>query len=327
LAKEYREQSVPTAYVSLFGLTTIAEVKAAVVNDTVLNSGVEESTVKKVLGWGTKQLPGVLQALDKKVGFELLSRNLDLTRLIRSRTVICLDDLERISDCLKIEDVLGLAGLLAEARGARVLLVMNDEHLEKKHQDYAALLRAYRERVVRLSLRIEPNISAILPTLSVVTRSSISDATLTGIGAIMQRSNSTNIRTLIRILEQVVLLTRALGVTPRVEHLEFLAALTIEDAEGTLKSYDHYDFHPVVLAFEGRDLPGTRNPPDERQLYRRRFFERYFSSKDEYAASKGIYDLVVKGYPDAEKLRLEMLPRTETLTPAQNALKDCTCSR
>src|SRR6185369_5853063 len=121
VAAELRANSVSTAYVSLFGLTNIAEVKAAVVNDTFLGDKVDEGKVKQLIGWGTRQLPGVFKALDGKIGFELLTRTLDLTRLLKEGTVVCLDDLERIPDSMKIEDVLGLAGFLAEQRGARVL--------------------------------------------------------------------------------------------------------------------------------------------------------------------------------------------------------------
>jgi hypothetical protein len=323
VADVLRRSSIPTAYASLFGLTSIAEVKAAIVNDTVLGGAVQESKLKQLIGWGSRQLPGVLKMLDDKIGFELLTRNLDLTRLIKQGTAICLDDLERIADSVNVEDVLGLAGFLAEQRGARVVLIFNDVHLERRRQDHGALVRAYRERVVRLSLRLEPTLRTIAPSLQVVANSPVAKRHLDGVLELAERAALKNVRTMMRVLERIRLLGEAYGIELPSGMRDFLFATVVEEADGNLRPYQFYEFNPILFAFE-KHLPKSHDDePSEEEVLQRQFFARYFSPSTEYVPSRAVHEFVSNGYPDPEALILEIRERTaqSVRTPVQHVLE------
>ncbi len=306
VASELRAPERRTAYVSLFGLVSIAEAKAAIVNDTILADTRDEGALKRAYAWTTKQLPGVLQALDKKIGFELLSRNLDLSYLLPKGTIVCLDDLERLSDHVKIEDVLGLAGLLAEQRGARVLLIMNDAHLEERHPTYNVLLRAYRERVVRLSLKLEPDLGAVRDKLQAAKIESLTPENKDGALAAMTRAKSANLRTLSRIMEHASKVAAALRGAPSAEQMAFLGALTIEDSEGALKDEKFYAFDPTYLFFLDSDPAEKQGRLEDLVSTRISFHRRHFGPGITYRYSKALHDLVAKGYIDTHALRREV---------------------
>src|SRR5258708_36963008 len=81
-------------------------------------------------------------------------------------SVLCLDDLERISATFPLQDALGYANHLAEHRDCRVLVIMNEEHLAPRFgAEQAGLIGAYRERVVRSYLKLETTLSEALPHL------------------------------------------------------------------------------------------------------------------------------------------------------------------
>jgi len=113
VSAELKKNSVRTAYVSLFGLASIAEVKNAIWNESLLSRVSENSKKKQVLGWFGNLIPEAMKLADNAIGFDLLSRTLDVVRLLPEGTVVCLDDLERVSDAIRVEDILGLAGFLA----------------------------------------------------------------------------------------------------------------------------------------------------------------------------------------------------------------------
>jgi hypothetical protein len=67
--------------------------------------------------------------------------------------IICIDDLERKGEKLRIIDIFGLASLLKERRKCKVVLILNEEEIKGKDRDDFEL---YSEKVLDTSLVFEP---------------------------------------------------------------------------------------------------------------------------------------------------------------------------
>jgi hypothetical protein len=148
------------AYVSLFGVNSLDELKFSIFENSASvfeirmapdMQTVESSTKvaaakkmgKKAIG-AAKQLPGVksyIGDLGPMLGFSLVKN-----------TIVCVDDIERRGNNLAIRDVLGLVSNLREHKGCKVVLILNDEALEKDKLEFDR----YFEKVIDSSLKFAP---------------------------------------------------------------------------------------------------------------------------------------------------------------------------
>ncbi len=105
--------------------------------------------------------------------------------------LVCFDDLERAGDNLKIKDVLGLASMLREQRGCKIVLLMNKSKVDpEQEQQFSQQL----EKVVDTFLVFEPTtIEAV--TISVEETDLIANALRERISAL----SITNIRVIKKI--------------------------------------------------------------------------------------------------------------------------------
>jgi hypothetical protein len=133
------------AYVSLFGLNSIDQMRLAIVEGTIATERIGEPVTFESI----KSNP--LQGIGRAVGRWrrlLASTQLgipgarDIAALVQSLSffavrdqVICLDDLERKSDGLKIKDVLGLVSFLKEDRRCKVAVILNDDAFATSEKD------------------------------------------------------------------------------------------------------------------------------------------------------------------------------------------------
>lgn len=156
------------AYVSVFGLRSLDELKTAIVQSTVSLDGKDlEPTVDSFVehvssAAGLRKLG---EELGRK-GLGIFSRGVsaipyagklaDLLApgaalLIRNQ-IICVDDLERAGQGLNVADILGLVSSLRERRGCKILLLLNENGLG----DQAPTFQKYLEKVVDQAVRFEP---------------------------------------------------------------------------------------------------------------------------------------------------------------------------
>lgn len=120
------------AYVSLFGLNSLEELKQAVFENTIaltdLKRGPSLDTLTRALEQGAR----------KGFGF---ARNLPLVQsyvgnaggavfLMVRKQIVCIDDFERSGAELRARDVLGLISLLREQRECKVVLLLNSGQLQ-----------------------------------------------------------------------------------------------------------------------------------------------------------------------------------------------------
>lgn len=137
------------AYVSMFGLNSLDELRYAIFESTVppqraLTGPDAETFAKlvdrsKTLGRHARSWIGpALSSVGLGEVGNAVARSAFL--LVRNQ-IICLDDLERAGAGLEPRDVLGLVSFLKEQRSCRVVLLLNDEAMpDEKRQDFARLL-------------------------------------------------------------------------------------------------------------------------------------------------------------------------------------------
>ena len=190
------------AYVSLFGINSLAELKAAIVERTVsvtkkenLELAPTEESVKEVIKRGEEFLrKGSFAAggLLGMVGLGSLGAAASRFMLITiRRQIVCFDDLERRGAGLSMNDVLGMASHLKEERKCKVGLILNDEKLEgNAEEDF----KRYLEKVIDTAMVFEPTVEECA-AIGV----GESTATASEIAAYMEVLEITNIRVIQRI--------------------------------------------------------------------------------------------------------------------------------
>lgn len=149
------------AYVSLFGLNSLNDLKYSIFENTVSEdlvvSGPSYDSFEKALeGAGVigRKARTIISPILNFLGFgdtgDAIAR---ATFLTVRKQIICIDDLERAGIDLKIRDVLGLASMLKEQRACKVVLLLNEEQFTTEMlADFNLLL----EKVVDVSLVFAP---------------------------------------------------------------------------------------------------------------------------------------------------------------------------
>lgn len=146
------------AYVSLFGLTSLAEVRKRVAEETVAaitlpgKAGTVGDAIEDA-GWQLKplQIVKLLPVIPYLGKLEGLANELSFSAV--RNAVICFDDLERGGAGLRLADVFGLASFLKEERNCKVVLISNQEKLDQAGKEQLVL---YLEKVVDETLHFAP---------------------------------------------------------------------------------------------------------------------------------------------------------------------------
>lgn len=152
-----------SAYVSLFGINSLSELRHSIVENTTRAKGAvlspDTSTLYSILNKGKKLFRKSRSIINTASGFfrlkdagDLLYRGAFLT--VRNQ-LVCFDDLERAGDGLKIKDILGLASMLCEQRKCKVVLLLNKDKLETEQ---GAQFDAQLEKVVDRFLIFAPTV-------------------------------------------------------------------------------------------------------------------------------------------------------------------------
>jgi hypothetical protein len=148
------------SYVSLFGVNSLDGLKAAIFENTV-------STKRDNLDADEESVAALMRKLtDKGRPWARFVENIPFLRswvpsgltaalafLSVRNAIICFDDLERRGKGLDLTDVLGLASMLRDRRGCRIVLLLNEEKLEGPDRE---TFNRYLEKVSDVSLRFDP---------------------------------------------------------------------------------------------------------------------------------------------------------------------------
>ncbi|EPY4531414.1 P-loop NTPase fold protein [Klebsiella variicola] len=168
-------QQIAYAYVSLFGVNSINEIKKEIYQNTVpINELLYRETVYSkseiLAGKLLSSLPRLLKynkitkLLFKYIGFDFnfygikssdLSSSLEYSFV--NRYLICFDDLERRGKSLDLKDFMGFIDNLARDKHCKLILIFNENNL--KDNDEERLFNEYREKVVDVDIMYNPGVA------------------------------------------------------------------------------------------------------------------------------------------------------------------------
>lgn len=294
------------AYVSLFGLNSLAELKRSIFDNSVSKHIAEtdvsfeglvnnlETLTESAISFGKKSTNHIT-SIFRNVGPTVDS----LQFFSVSKTLICIDDFERKGSSLSDRDVLGLISLLVETKNCRVLLILNDKTLDQKAEFFS-----YNEKVFNYEVVYKPtpaeSLSLVFNSGSETERKLIANCKALDIS---------NIRLLKKIdwflsILQPYISVWEIEVTNQALHVLPLAVLAIYGGDGTLADID------IISSLEHHQnhLPDENDgkTPDEKAaqllvIDKVGFLSGYgFGACDDF--DRAIIDLVKKGYADPVEL-------------------------
>lgn len=148
------------AYISLFGVTSLDELKFTIfeqaVDSALIGEKVSIDTLKKNTEELTEKLGRkVVQFLPSLPWLKNFGTAIQSASFMSVKDMlICFDDFERKGDSLSAKDILGLVSLLKEQRDCKVILIFNDTNLDEKSLD---VYRQFREKVIDVEVVFSPD--------------------------------------------------------------------------------------------------------------------------------------------------------------------------
>ncbi|ANF80794.1 KAP family P-loop domain protein [Acinetobacter sp. NCu2D-2] len=145
------------SYVSLFGIESLADLKVAIATNMSRNYFNEESTQSVEIPKFLKKSLSAIRDVKMSAGGGNLSLN-SSARIFEAvlysqvkDAIICLDDFERLSEKLKIQDVMGLANQLKLERNCQVILVLDESKTDSENKNKYS---EYKEKLIDESIKI-----------------------------------------------------------------------------------------------------------------------------------------------------------------------------
>ncbi|MBU6956701.1 NTPase KAP [Pseudomonas sp. CVAP len=135
-------------YVSLFGLTSMDQVKLKIVQSAIPNADKHPSwwdNAKKSWGAASKLLESVHKGFSALNEIALLA----VPSILKDRMIV-LDDIERKHDRLNVDEIMGFIDEFTQQHGARIILILNSDKLaDRKIWD------TFREKVIDQEVTLE----------------------------------------------------------------------------------------------------------------------------------------------------------------------------
>jgi hypothetical protein len=317
-------------YVSAFGVETSAQFRARLVTQFAIMAANgapgSEAVRTKAHSILKRMLPG--RALDKSLQVARSASNAVITELLSkpafdliealglfdATTIICIDDVERLSSKYPIDELLGIVNILSEHKEFDVVLVCNEEHLTSTASSGAQAYLRYKEKIVSVQHRIEPDLDAVFANLT----QDLGDPLKTNVLQhkerllnLMRHCGSSNIRTLRRIIDHLSVLY-GLGIERISDaHANALSALTLLFSEGLLEDASFYDFDVMVMELSDRFSKRQSEDKDRNEdeiLQKRRTFLKRFNLEEDYSFAPPLYALVRFGDIDEAALKSALNP-------------------
>jgi hypothetical protein len=147
------------AYVSLFGTSSIDELKSKIFENTVDSKtvGIEPSveTFRDNIGSFAKLWVKRTWGFAKRIDWikENVGGFVPSGLLYVRETIVCLDDLERLGEGLSLLDVFGLVSTLKDHKKCKVVLILNKDELGNNR---AAEFEKYFEKIIDVHMEFDP---------------------------------------------------------------------------------------------------------------------------------------------------------------------------
>lgn len=149
-------------YVSLFGLSTVEQVSRSLLSATWIPEkvqGVIESKAGRTISELGKILVSTAAGIPQLmhgVKFPNMAVNFESFLFLKNKTVLCFDDVERCK--INSGELLGFINKFLENDQLKVIFIANGNKVDQE-------FNVMKEKLVRLTVRYEPNIDEVVPTL------------------------------------------------------------------------------------------------------------------------------------------------------------------
>lgn len=160
------------SYVSLFGVTSIADVKTAIymngmpIRDEIddkreFKEAVTEIANKVSIKITGRKIPSVSDlrqkyksAIDSSPFGKAVNTSFDLyAQSETEKILVCLDDMERLAESITAEQLLGMISQLKTEKNCKVVIIFNDKKVPARIEK---IYEEFKEKVVDLEVRFEP---------------------------------------------------------------------------------------------------------------------------------------------------------------------------
>ncbi|KAA6331783.1 hypothetical protein EZS27_019647 [termite gut metagenome] len=151
-----KEKYIPVL-ISLFGAKSIESIQDNFFFE--LYPILKKKAVKFLAGLGNRTLKYFTDSELKDVFSDVGTDSETLTNY--GKILLCIDDVDRISEDLSIKDVFGFINNLVENLNAKVIIIANEDELRKQYNNGKEEIDAYsflREKVIGISIQFSPNI-------------------------------------------------------------------------------------------------------------------------------------------------------------------------
>jgi len=163
LKDKLRKDDKACVYVSLYGKESISEIKFeifkeaynAIVNEDIISKGASLMS-SLAPSFGEKSLSDIFDKLNKKAKENRSKEILD------SGSVICLDDFERKSKSIDLNDLFGLISHLALSLKCKVIIILNSDVFEAEE---AEIFKRVKEKTVNKFFYFEPTIDELFESI------------------------------------------------------------------------------------------------------------------------------------------------------------------
>ena len=151
------------SYVSLFGISSLDELKYALFANTVSSGdiGIEPSldtlrsnTIAVAKRLGRQGVPLIQSLVDRFVMKSPAGTTSFLGYFSIKESIICIDDIERRGDKLAVRDVFGLISSLKEEKRCKVILILNDDAMAKDREKEE--FSVHSEKAIDIHLKFAP---------------------------------------------------------------------------------------------------------------------------------------------------------------------------
>jgi hypothetical protein len=136
------------SYISLFGVNSLDGLKRSIFTSVVDSSNIQDGGVFSALRDFADKAESIPKVADWSGGAVIEKVLFDGVE----DTLVCIDDLERRGEDLKMRDLLGLASMMKEERSCQVVLILNDDALA---DEVRIEFGTYGEKLVDLEVEFE----------------------------------------------------------------------------------------------------------------------------------------------------------------------------
>ncbi len=147
------------AYVSLFGITSLEELKSTLFEQITKKNHIGEKISIENLKRNSEELTknlgkNTVSFLQEIPRIKNINTAIQSTSYINDKNlIICFDDFERKGETLNIKDILGLVSILKEQRDCKIVLILSDSNLDQKSFDE---YWQFREKVIDIEIKYAP---------------------------------------------------------------------------------------------------------------------------------------------------------------------------